>query len=183
MAGNLLEELHCLWYNLHRRVVKALDDAGVPVWLAVATVLAYGRHRAPIPWHALVEYGFHASRKRDVVKALTTAGLATNTRRGILRAWTTDGWPIRSTYGSRLLTSHRSQTWPWADLFAYEDEAGVGGYHNLLAPAFEKESGKAKVRLGHYSLGYFAGAKLLVPDKEEVQRVREEMPFCRFSPN
>ena len=168
MAGNLLEELHFLWYNLHRRIVKALDDAGVPVWLAVATLLAYGRHRAPIPWHALVEYGFYASQKRDVVRALTEAGLATNTRRGILRAWSPDGWPIRSTYGGRVLTSTRSQLWPWADLFAYEDEPGAGGFHNLLAPAHERRSGKAKVRLGHYSLGYFAGAKLLVPSKEEV---------------
>ena len=32
----------------------------------------------------------------------------------------------------------------------------------------ERSSGKAKVRLGRYSLGYFAGAKLLVPSKEEV---------------
>ena len=119
------EELHELWFKLHRAVVRAFDAAGIKVWVAMASVLPFARDRVPLPWHAITEYGFLAADRSRVRAAFREQGLECNTRRGIVRCWFADGARIKSVYGSRLLTSVRTQTWPWADLFPYE--AGLGG--------------------------------------------------------
>ena len=95
------------------------------MWLAMASLLPFARHRVPLPWHAVVEYGFLASDLSRLRAAFKKHGLECNVRRGILKCWFGDGAKLRSVYGNRLLTSFRAQTWPWADLFPHE--AGRGG--------------------------------------------------------
>ena len=114
-----------MWFKLHRAVVRAFDAAGIKVWVAMASVLPFARDRVPLPWHAITEYGFLAADRSRVRAAFREQGLECNTRRGIVRCWFADGARIKSVYGSRLLTSTRTQTWPWADLFPYE--AGLRG--------------------------------------------------------
>ena len=161
------QELHQLWGVLHKKIVSAVETAGLPIWLAVATLLAFGRHQIPIPWHGVAEYGFHAKDRVLLTAALRRAGLATNRKRGILRAWLPCGQLLRVVYGRRALESHRSQTWPWADLFAYE-RAGPDGFSNLCGPSHERNSGKARIRLQNYTPAFFAGQTLLCPTKEEA---------------
>ena len=114
-----------MWFNLHRAVVRALGAAGIKVWVAMASVLPFARHRVPLPWHAITEYGFLAADQSRLRAAFRGHGFESNVRRGIVRCWFADGSRIRSVYGNRLLTSVRAQTWPWADLFPYE--AGLRG--------------------------------------------------------
>ena len=98
------------------------------IWLAMATLLAWGRDRVPLPWHGIVEYGYLASTRVSLVKAFRAAGMATDVRRGVLLVWFPDGSPIRTTFGAWVLASTRTQRWPWADLFPYE-EPWAGGPH------------------------------------------------------
>ena len=116
--------MHQLWAVLHRAVVAACDQEGLKIWLAMASILPFARHRVPLPWHGIVEYGYLAADKARLQAAFRKHGLETNVRRGILRCWFATGEPVRAVFGSRVLETCRSQTWPWADLFAYED--GVG---------------------------------------------------------
>ena len=98
------------------------------MWLAMASLLPFARHRVPLPWHAVVEYGFLASDLSRLRAAFKKHGLECNVRRGILKCWFGDGAKLRSVYGNRLLTSFRAQTWPWADLFPHEaGRKGCGG--------------------------------------------------------
>ena len=171
-----------LWRTLHCNVVGAMDAAGLQIWMAMASLLAVGRHGTPLPWHGLAEYGFHAHERSQVVRALSAAGLQTHTKRGILRAFMPSGVPIRSVYGRRALSSVTEQSWPWADLFPYGD-GGRGGFCNVLYPAFEAASGNARIHLASYRREYFAGQWVLVPMAKEARRRNLICPrrvcFCR----
>ena len=109
----------------------------------MASLLPFARHRVPLPWHAVVEYGFLASDLSRLRAAFKKHGLECNVRRGILKCWFGDGAKLRSVYGNRLLTSFRAQTWPWADLFPHEaGRGGCGG--GLLGSALSPTPGAPK---------------------------------------
>ena len=79
------QELHQLWAVLHKRVVEALRAEGICPFFAVATVLGFARHRHPIPWHALAEYGLFEKDRAKAKRALANAGLVVATKRGIIK--------------------------------------------------------------------------------------------------
>ena len=162
------QELHQLWAVLHKRVVEALRAEGICPFLAVATVLGFARHRHPLPWHALAEYGLFEKDRAKAKRALANAGLGVTTKRGIMKTWLLDGEEIRTMYGCRALGTVRAQRWPWADVFVYEDEADRAGYNQIVAPAYERNSGAAKINFSKYHEGFFAGRRLLVPSREEA---------------
>ena len=111
MALMLTCDLHVSMV-LHRAVVAACDQEGLKLWLAAASILPFARHRVPLPWHRIVEYGYLAADKSRLQAAFRKHGLETNARRGILRCWFATGEPVRVVFGSRVLETCRSQTWP-----------------------------------------------------------------------
>ena len=109
-----------LWHGLFVPVVRALQAAGLAPFLAMATLIPFGRHRIPLPWHGIAELGLLKGDKARATRALREAGYEMCVRRGILKIWHPTGVLIRSVLGGHVLTAYRVQRWPWLDVSIHE---------------------------------------------------------------